>query len=345
MEKLAERIRSAHRILLSTHREPDGDGIGSILALGMALRDSGHEVFPVLTDPCPERFRFLDRTGMLHVLRKNAGDLAGAIAPDGTPNAAGGSPPVDLALIVDTNQWGLLGRLGDLLRTSGVPTVFFDHHPVNGSDRSDVFGDPDASSTGELAFRLLRMLGLSIDAKIALCLYTSIAYDTHSFRYVRNSPSPHLIAAEMLSHGVDATHVYRHLFASNPLPKMKILGRILREIRIEHDGKLAWAEVPYDWIQGSGVSIDDLRDTVNYILEVDGVEVALLLKEVDGGEVRISLRSKGRIQIHEVARRMGGGGHQFAAGATVHGSVERARESVLALLDKVLGEADSNRCC
>jgi len=339
MKELAERIRSSGRILLSTHKDPDGDGIGALLALGMALGHAGHEVHAILPDPCPERFRFLDRDGILRQLPEGAKNIAHAIDERTAPG-------IDLALIVDTHQWGLLGRLGEMLRAEQIPTQFLDHHPVDGGGREDVSGDPDASSTGELVYRLLHSyLDLPIDEKIGLCLYTAVAYDTHSFRYVRNSPSPHLIAAEMLTRGVDAAHVYRHIFASNPVGKMRILGRILREIHIEEDGRLAWAEVPLDWIREGEVSIDDLRDAVNYLLEVEHVEVALLLKEVEGGEIRISLRSKGRIAIHEIAQRLGGGGHPFAAGATMYGALPAVRASVLSLLTPLVRATEAIHCC
>ncbi len=336
MKELVERIRASRTILLSTHREPDGDGIGSILALGMALREAGHVVLPCLPDPCPERFRFLDRDGILRHLPPDAKTFPGT-------SESGG---IDLALILDTHQWDLLGRVGEILRAEGIPTLFLDHHPVNGDHRSDVMGDAGASSTGELVFRLLHSyLDLPIDEVIGQSLYTSIAYDTHSFRYVRNSPSPHLIAADMLSRGVDANHVYRHLFASNPVGKMRLLGRILTEIRIVGGGKLAWAEVPLAWIREGEVSVDDLHDAVNYLLEVEGIEIALLLKEVEGGEIRVSIRSKGRIEIHEVAHRLGGGGHPFAAGATLHGELAKARRTVIEMLTPLVTDAPSEGCC
>lgn len=336
MKELAEKIRSCRRILLSTHKDPDGDGIGSILALGMALQDAGHIVMPILPDPCPDRFRFLDRRGILQSFPTDAISLSDA-------GITGG---IDLALILDTHQWGLLGRFGEILLAEGIPTLFLDHHPVNGDHRADVVGDAESSSTGELVFRLLHnYLDLPIDEVIGECLYTSVAYDTHSFRYVRNSPSPHLIAADMLSRGIDANHVYRHLFASNPIGKMRLLGKILTQIRIDEEGKLAWAEVPLAWIREEDVRIDDLRDAVNYLLEVEGVEIALLLKEVEGGEIRVSLRSKGAIAIHEVAQRLGGGGHPYAAGATMYGDLADTRRTVISMLQPIIADWLSDRFC
>ena len=316
MKVLAEQIRSARSILMSTHKDPDGDGIGAVLAMAFALRAAGTDVHVRLADPCPDRFRFLDPGGILRAL------------PEGATDLDCGRP--DLALIIDTHQWSLLGCIGDLVRKAGIPTVFLDHHPVRGAVRRDVYGNPDSCSTGELVYRLLlHYLDLPIDARIGECLYTSIAYDTHSFRYVRNSPSPHVVAADLLSRGVDATRIYRHLFASNPIGKMRLLGQVLGAMQIDEDGKLAWVCLPIEWIKRCGVCEDDIRDTVNCMLEVDGVEVAVMLKEVHEGTIKVSLRSKGLFDISEAAMALGGGGHAFAAGASVSGDLEEARRRVM----------------
>jgi bifunctional oligoribonuclease and PAP phosphatase NrnA len=331
MRRLAERIRSSRRIFLSTHSDPDGDGIGALLALTIALRRTGIEVDCVLPDPCPERFRFLDPDGLLRSLPKDAASLD--------------CPAPDLALMLDTHRWALLGRVGELLQKADFPTIFLDHHPVGGPRREDVCGDDGASSTGELVYRLLHtFLDLPIDARIGECLYTAIAYDTHSFRYVRNSPAPHLIAADLLSRGIDATHVYRHLFASNPVGKMRLLGEVLGAIEIREQGQLAYAEISQAAVRNHECAPDDLRDAVNYLLEVSGVEVAVLLKESDAREVKVSLRSKGRIGVQDAAQLMGGGGHPFAAGATLVASLPEARERVLALIAPLLN-APTSGCC
>lgn len=313
---LAARIQGARRILLSTHKDPDGDGIGAVLALVRALRGAGIQVDALLPDPCPVRFRFLDPDGRLRVLPKDADRL-----PVERP---------DLALILDTHQWALLGRVGELIQDAGIPAVFLDHHPVRDGGREDVYGDCDVSSTGELVYRLLTHdLKLPIDAQTGECIYASIAFDTHSFRYVRNSPTPHVVAAELLSRGVDANRVYRHLFASNPVGKVRLLGRILSSVELQEGGRLAVTALPLEWINEHGVSEDDMRDVVNHLLEVNGVEVAVMLREIEPKIIRISLRSKGRIEIHGAALRLGGGGHPFAAGAAQSGELEAVRENVL----------------
>lgn len=325
MKALAERIDVANRILMSTHQDPDGDGVGAILALGRALHAKGKAIDLVLPNPCPRRFRFLDEQGWLRCIPEDADDL--------------GCPRPDLALIVDTHRWSLLGHVGELIRKEKIPTLFLDHHPVRDPDRVDVYGDPNASSSGEVVYNLLTQdLGLPIDKRIGECLYASIAFDTHSFRYVRNSPSPHRIAAELLSRGIDANWVYRHLFASNPIGKMRLMGRLMGSVQIGVSGQLAWVKLPADWIREYDVCVDDMRDAVNFLLELDGVEIAILLKEVAPSTVKISLRSKGKVMIHEVAQRLGGGGHPFAAGASLDHDLDRSCDLVLELVTPLLTE-------
>ncbi|MBD3161445.1 MAG: hypothetical protein GF346_04465 [Candidatus Eisenbacteria bacterium] len=325
MKHLAQKIRAADHLLLSTHKDPDGDGIGSMLALARALRASGKRVDLILPDPCPERFRFLDPDRLLEWLPYDAAGF-------------GGTRP-DLAVIVDTHQWALLGHIGELLKLERIPTLFFDHHPLRDGRRSDVISDPNASSNGELVYRLLtNYLDLPIDQRIGECLYASIAFDTHSFRYIRNSPTPHLVAADLLSRGVDANEIYRHLFASNPVGKLRLMGRLMGAVKIDDGGRLAWVGLPLAWIREHGVCEDDMRDAVNCLLEIEGIEVAALLKEVGDREVKVSLRSKGRFEIHEVAQQFGGGGHPYAAGATICETLADSCGRVLERLESIMRE-------
>lgn len=323
MKDLAERILDANHIFMSTHRDPDGDGVGAILALSIALNAIGRKIDIVLPDDCPPRLKFLDPDGWLRTLPKDSTDLGC------------GSP--DLALIIDTHQWDLLGHIGNLVKSAKIPTLFLDHHPVRDNDRTDIYGDDCISSTGELVYHLLRdHLDLPIDKRIAECIYASIAFDTHSFRYIRNSPSPHLVAADLLSRGVDANRVYRHLFASNPVGKIRLMGRLMASVNIEEQEKLAWAGLPLAWINEYNVCEDDIKDAVNCLLEIDGVEVAVLLKQTDHDTVKVSFRSKGLIKIHGMAQRLGGGGHPFASGATLTGDLDSLSERVLGVVLELL---------
>ncbi|MCA9756005.1 MAG: hypothetical protein KDA27_09405, partial [Candidatus Eisenbacteria bacterium] len=180
-------------------------------------------------------------------------------------------------------------------------------------------------AAGCLVYKLLRDdLRWNIDKEIAEPLYISISYDTNSFKYLRNDPDALDICADLIRRGVDTTWVYRNLFASNPLRKARVLGWVLSNMQFHEHGKIAVVSIPYSVIAEHDVERDDLREAVTNILEIDGVEIATVLKEMSPGDVKISLRSKGNFTINQVAEAMGGGGHTLAAGCEFQGNTEEA---------------------
>lgn len=314
LKELAARLLETQRLVLTTHSGPDGDGIGSTLALARALQERGRNVTCLLPEPLPDRYRFLDLEGLI----RDPGEIMDG--PEGT---------WDLALVLDTNQWEMIGPVGDWLRPRVAKVVYLDHHPLNGAVRPEVFGDPDAASTGELVYRLLHHnLGWSLSHRVAESLYVSISFDTNSFKHIRSNPASLLIAADLITRGVDTNWVYRHLFASNSPSKARLLGWVLSSMRFECDGRLAYVMIPFRLIGELGLTRDETRDCIQHILEIRGVEVAATLKEMEPGEVKVSLRSKGACAINAAACDLGGGGHPLAAGCDLRGTCEEAWERV-----------------
>lgn len=313
LKELAGRILKAPRIVLTTHAGPDGDGIGSTLALGQALEEHGHLVTCLLPEPLPPRYGFLDPSGRMV-------DRAAL-------EARAADPSWDLAVVLDTHQREMVGDLMEWIAPRAPQTVFLDHHPQRGAPRPEVYGDCDAASTGELVYRLLHQnLGWAITRTVAEALYVSISFDTNSFKHIRSNPASLLIAADLITRGVDTNEVYRHLFASNSPAKARLLGWALSSVRIECDGRLASVMIPHRLIGELGLHRDDMRDSIQHVLEIRGVEVAATLKEMDPGEVKVSLRSKGACPIDGAAAALGGGGHPLAAGCDLRGSCEEAWE-------------------
>lgn len=308
---LARRILDARSILLTTHSCPDGDGIGSLVALGRALEAEGRTVMRVLPDPVPDRYRFL-------------------VKPQEVPSATEAIPKLegsswDLTLVLDTNQWEMLGELGSWLRRREAPTLFLDHHPQELPERSEVYGSPDAAATGELVYSLIRdHLGWPITPEVAEPIYVAISFDTNSFKYIRSNPASLLIAADLVGRGVDTNKIYRHLFASNSRSKARLLGLVLSSVQFDCEGRLAFVKIPYEVVRELGLERDELRDSITHVLEIQGVEIAATLKEMTPGEVKISLRSKGHCSINGVAALLGGGGHTLAAGCDFAGTVDAA---------------------
>lgn len=309
--KLAERIRDAGSVLLTTHAGPDGDGLGSVVALSRALTREGKRSRILLPDRPADRYAFLDPEQQFLVFQNDRDEAA--------------AESWDLGLVVDTHQPSQLNGVDNWMREAGISTLYLDHHPISPGFDREIYGDSSAVAAGCLVYKLLRDdLRWNIDKEIAEPLYISISYDTNSFKYLRNDPDALDICADLIRRGVDTTWVYRNLFASNPLRKARVLGWVLSNMQFHEHGKIAVVSIPYSVIAEHDVERDDLREAVTNILEIDGVEIATVLKEMSPGDVKISLRSKGNFTINQVAQAMGGGGHTLAAGCEFQGNTEEA---------------------
>ena len=337
LKELAGRILQAPRIVLTTHAGPDGDGIGSTLALGRALEEHGHDVTRLLPETLPPRYRFLDPDRSM-----TERTTLEAEAPDAA---------WDLAIVLDTHQKEMLGDLADWLEPRAAQVVFLDHHPQRGEARPEVYGDCDAASTGELVYRLLHQnLGWSITREVAQALYVSISFDTNSFKHIRSNPASLLIAADLITRGVDTNEVYRHLFASNSPAKARLLGWALSSVRFECEGRLAYVTIPHRLIGELGLDLEfwrvAMRPGIQHILEIRGVEVAATLKEMEPGEIKVSLRSKGACAIDGAAAALGGGGHPLAAGCDLQGTCEEAWEVLRPkLVEAIEACGRASECC
>jgi bifunctional oligoribonuclease and PAP phosphatase NrnA len=323
LKELAQRITAAQSVLLTTHFGPDGDGIGSTMALGEALEEHGISVTRLLPEPLPRRYRFLDPHGKM----THPADARQRLA----------DRRWDLGLVLDTSQWDMLGDAAEWLRHRTGETLFLDHHPRGEGSRPDVYGDADAASTGELVYRLLHQnLAWSLSAMVAEALYISISFDTNSFKHIRSNPASLVIAADLVTRGVDTNRVYRFLFGSNSPAKARLLGWVLSSVQFDCDGRLAWVVIPHRLVGELKLERDEMRDSICHILEIDGVEVAATLKEMEPGKVQISLRSKGACAINTAAAALGGGGHPMAAGCDLTGTAEEAWQRLHPLLVRLV---------
>ena len=324
---LARQLLAGHRILLVTHEAPDGDGIGCQLALRLALRANGRVVTVVTPGEVPARFRFLPGAAeIINWQSLGAGPQEALLREH------------DLIMVVDTHGLEMLGPVGDTLRRAKIPALFLDHHPVKGAPDPHIFCNPEASSTGEVCWHLLREMPASMSADIATCLYTAITYDTNSFKYLRRRAETHRVAAELVASGADTDEVYRRVFASNPPGKVTLTAELLRSFQLEDGGLTAWVAIPLDLVQRTRSEPDDLRDVITYLLEIDGVEIAITFKERHPNLYKVSLRSKGRFAVSGIAAQLGGGGHAFASGANVDGTLEHVRSRVLRLVRELLDQ-------
>ncbi len=319
VDALVRRIKAAQSVLLSTHKQCDGDGLGALLALYHGLRKSGKDVRIVLVDACPRKYFFLEPEKHLEVFE-------GPHQPLG---------PVDLSLIFDTNDRRLVDPLFTELQKHCREILFVDHHPVLNQGPEPTPGsfiDTRAASTGEISYFIIKGLGIRLDERIAQALYTSIAFDTQLFKFVKNSVNSHLIAAELLMHINNADEIHRYLFATHTAGKVAFLSKVLGQVEYHGGGQVAVLKLKDADLKSHGLDMDDSRDVIDMLMNVNTLRAAALFREDAPNEYKLSLRSKGGAEVLGIAEAFGGGGHMFAAGAPIKGDYEEVKSKVVQML-------------
>jgi len=295
-------LRTAPSLVLMTHRGPDGDGLGCELALARALETVGRQVAIVNEDAIPPRFRFLDPHGRVKVYRRSHSKAVREAA---------------LALLVDTSEPARAGTAAVLRQKAGGPFLAMDHHPP-GPESLTGFIEPRAASTAEQCYDLLCALELPIDPETASALYAGVAFDTNSFRFIRNEAGPLRVAAELVERGADAERIQAELF-SHPPDYARLLGRLLDGISFTADGRVAVLALTVDHVDGLDIDADDLSEVVTFLNRLRGVDACAFIRQNGKADWRINLRCREGYAIDTLARTLGGGGHSRAAGATMRG--------------------------
>lgn len=306
------------RFVITTHIRPDGDAIGSQVALGRFLRNLGKDVALLNSDPPPDNLAWLPEIEQVETFEG---------APEHLKQIAG----ADVVIVVDTNALDRIGKLADPVKNSGAQKVLIDHHtePENWFDITHA--RDTASSTGELVYELIAAHDAdAIDDAIATALYAAILTDTGSFRYSSVTPAVHRITADLMERGDLLPEViYSHLYDTKSLQGLRLLSRSLGTLQLCYDGRIGYMVVSRRMMQETGASSDDTEGFVSYVHAIDGVRVALLFTETVSG-TKISFRSKGDMYVNEWARAFGGGGHRNASGAYVREPLDDVIEQVLA---------------
>lgn len=306
-------IRGSKRIVLACHVSPDGDALGSTLALGIGLQRLGydvvatHDTTPFRTPPSLE---FLP-----------GGDLL--VAP------AAIAPGADLVMTFDTGSLERLGAVAALI-ASATATVVVDHHLTNTRFGSHHLIDVTAASTTVLVTRLLDELGIEIDADIAACLYTGLVTDTGSFKYAATTPDVHLLAARLIETGIRHDLIARAVYDTARFAYVQLLGEALSRARLE--GSWVWTSVSADDLRRHGLCMDEIEGVIDVIRVAEEAEVASVIKQELDGVWKVSMRSKGEVDVGELCESLGGGGHRFAAGFTspvgLEGTAELVRQAL-----------------
>jgi phosphoesterase RecJ-like protein len=304
LTEVLKQIDQRHRFLLTSHARPDGDAIGSALACRQILRLMGKEADVVLHDGVPRIYQPLPFAETVVQAERVNGDYEAAII-------------LECDSIQRTRLEGLEGRF----------LISIDHH-MSGKPFAHVnWIDPRAVATAEMVYRLAREAGVKISAEIATCLYTAVLTDTGSFMFEGTNEHTFELARELVLAGADPAHCARSVYFGHSTAKMRLLGAALSNLHRE--GALAWISVAQEQMLRCHAKEEDCEGLVNYALSMQGVEVALFFRELPDGRLRVSLRSKGKVDVAAVAEKFGGGGHQCASGCALDGPLPVAAARII----------------
>jgi bifunctional oligoribonuclease and PAP phosphatase NrnA len=309
---LLETFRSTPRFILTSHARPDGDAIGSVLALAEVLDQLGCQTDIVLADPIPFIYRTLPNIERIHHAAS-----ASDIVPD---------PGVSAILLEcdSIERTGLLGLEDRCL-------INIDHHASGRHFAYLNWIDEHACAVAAMVYRIALAAKVEITPAMATCLYTAILSDTGSFTYSSTNAETFAVAHDLTARGANPSQIARDVYFSNSASKIRLLGTALSNLRT--DGPLAWTWVTNQDMHLAGAEAEDCEGVVNYLISINGVESAVFLRELPtASQFRLSIRSKGKIDVAQVAESFGGGGHRSASGCTLDGPLGVATDRILAQL-------------
>jgi phosphoesterase RecJ-like protein len=302
-KKFLDAIKDAHNILISTHLIPDADGIGSEVALCMALADMGKNSICVNEEPLLARYKYLDPKDVVIGFE------------DFTKLNHKDQKKIDLVIIVDTNVISRAGeKITNFALAQNCPILYIDHHPCaqNISDLHCI--DISAAATGQLVGYLIKAMGVKFYKELALPLYTAILIDTSSFRYPTVSAKTHEIVAELMAAGVESPSAYNGIYGTKSIQHMHLLGKVLATAQTTSNGEIAWIILHQKDMQEHDTDIEDTHAFINHLLILDNIKVACMFRD-DGHQLKVSFRSTGAYDVGLMAQKLGGGGHSHSAAA------------------------------
>jgi bifunctional oligoribonuclease and PAP phosphatase NrnA len=314
VQQIADAIRSRERFVLSSHARPDGDSIGSQVAMAYALRALGKQAVVVNADPAPPPLQQFPGVADIIVAAKVEGAF-------------------DAAIIMEC---------GDLVRTGveGLDRYFvinIDHHPDNTAYGAINWFDSRAAACAEMVYDLIGALGVPLTANIATHVYLAILTDTGSFHYSGISPRTFDICRRALEVGVDPVRVARDVYDSNNMGRLKLFGAVLSGMQIDRSGRIAIVYLDHEMARAAGGTYEDTEGLINLPLTVKEIQAVIFFKQIEGEQYRVSMRSKGTADVSLVAKEYGGGGHRNAAGCTAAGGIDSLQR---AFVEKVAAAID-----
>lgn len=300
---ILELIGNATHVVLATHIHPDGDALGSLFALADILEGTGKKVFRYLEEPVSHLYEFLPHCSQV------------STDPDAALKFIEETDEDDfvVAIALDCGDGDRLGSAKDQL-LSISPFVVIDHHRGHSAFGDHLWLESGSSSTGEMVYELASAIGANVSLEAAFCLYVAIVTDTGSFRYESTSPRTLRIAADLVEKGVKPDEVAERVYDNYSLPRIRLMELVLATLEVHAGGQIAFIRVDTEMLERSGATRDDIDGFINYPRSLSTVQVAAFFKETGNGDVAVSLRAKGNVDVAMIAAEFGGGGHKNAAG-------------------------------
>ncbi|MFA5839467.1 MAG: bifunctional oligoribonuclease/PAP phosphatase NrnA [Candidatus Margulisiibacteriota bacterium] len=309
-DQIRKKLKSVKTAIIAAHVDPDGDAIGSSLALAMLLEKMRIKATVYSKDNVPEIYNFLPRSGEV-VSRLPLGAR------------------FDVAFMLDASD---ICRAGDKINIRELAKVLIniDHHPDN-QKYGDINYVEKMSSVGEQIYQLAKYFKVKIDKNMAVCLYVAMITDTGNFRYENTSIATFLMAADLLKQGVDTHSITSLIYDNKSVSSIRLRAMAMQQLQFACDGKIGLTVVDDAMMQKAGAKNEELTGLIDLIRSVQGVEVAILFR-VDGDKIKINFRSKQNVNVGEIAKSFGGGGHVKAAGAVLNGSLADVKAKVLSIV-------------
>ena len=314
--RILEVIRENQTFCIVGHIRPDGDCIGSQLALAYALRNEGKTVACWNQDTIPEKYRFLNADSLMEKPKRGE--------------------KFDCVISLDCANYERLGRVGECINDRKI-LINIDHHESNPRYGDVNWVSPREPSTGELLYRMFKIARWPVNKAMADCLFTAVSTDTGSFQYPTTRPGTFHAGAELVAKGANLAKICNEVYQSYPLSRAKLLKHVYSKFRLTAGDRIAWFWLKKADFTRTGAESDDTEGLIDHIRAIEPVVVACVFEEIDPQLTRISLRSKDtRVNVNEIAAQFGGGGHPAAAGARIAGSPLSAQRRVLSAIKKAL---------
>ena len=322
MDKIISHLQNSKNILVVSHANPDGDAIGSLIAMGLSLKAISKKTTLYNESPIPAVYRFLPAVNS--VVRKI------------------GNQNYDTALILDCSDLERIGEAVSMVRR--IPVIInIDHHITNAGFGNLQLIDTSACATAEIVYRLIKQLSVCIDENIATSIYTGILTDTGSFRFSNTNKAAFAICEEMVALGVDPYKIAQRVYGTYSLGRIKLLNLALDSIEISNNGRLSIMTLTQDMLDKTRTQPEDVDGLINYARRIEDVKVAALIQEHQNGDgtsktcgnYHVSLRSDGTIDVAEIASSFGGGGHSSAAGFNIESTLSDIKLKIFNLAEKL----------